>query len=74
MIMDASYVSYLQWLSRNILYSLYTEANETPLQECLLKLSMHHYLKTLACVDNPAHHALHEFDWTTTYLYAFPAE
>ena len=33
--------------------SLYTEANETPLEERRLKLSMHYYLKTRACV--PAH-------------------
>ena len=48
--------------------SLYIEANETPLEERRLKLSMHYYLKTRACVDNPAYHALHEFDWTTRDL------
>ena len=52
------------------LSSLYTEANEAPLEECRLKLSMHYYLKTRACIDNPAHHALHEFDRTTRGLYA----
>ena len=50
--------------------SLYTEANEAPLEEHRLKLSMHYYVKTRACVDNPAHHALHEFDPTTRDLYA----
>ena len=49
---------------------LYTEANEAPLEERLLKLSMHYYVKTRACIDNPAHHALHEFDRTTRDLYA----
>ena len=29
-----------------------------------------YYVKTRACIDNPAHHALHEFDWTTRDLYA----
>ena len=50
--------------------SLYTEASEAPLEERRLKLSMHYYVKTRACIDNPAHHALHEFDWTTRDLYA----
>ena len=50
--------------------SLYTEANETPLEECRLKLSMHYYLKIRACVDNPAYHALHEFDHTIRDLHA----
>ena len=31
---------------------------------------MHYCVKTRACIDNPAHHALHEFDWTTRDLYA----
>ena len=48
--------------------SIYT-TNETPLEQRRLKLSMHHYLKTRACTDNPAHHALHEFDPTTRDLY-----
>ena len=48
--------------------SLYTEANEAPLEERLLKLSMHYYVKTRACIDNPAHHALHEFDRTTRFI------
>ena len=50
--------------------SLYTEANEAPLEERRLKLSMYYYVKTRACIDNPAHHALHEFDRTTRDLYA----
>ena len=50
--------------------SLYTEGNRAPLDERRLKLSMHHYVKTRACIDNPAHHALHEFDLTTRDLYA----
>ena len=49
--------------------SMYTEANEAPLEERRLKLSMNYYLKTRACTDNPAHHALHEFDPTTGDLY-----
>ena len=36
--------------------SLYTEANEAPMGERRLKLSMHYYVKTRACIDNPAHH------------------
>ena len=31
---------------------------------------MHYYVKSRACIDNPAHHALHEFDRTTRVLYA----
>ena len=31
---------------------------------------MHYYVKTRACIDNAAHHALHEFDRTTRDLYA----
>ena len=51
--------------------SLYTEANEAPLEERRLKVSMHYYVKTTrACIDNPAHHALHEFDRTIRDLYA----
>ena len=50
--------------------SLYTEVNEAPLEERRFKLSMHYYLKTRACIDNRAHHALHEFDRTTRDLYA----
>ena len=49
--------------------SLYTEANGAPLEECQIKLSMHYYLNTRACIDNPVHHALHAFDWTTRDLY-----
>ena len=49
--------------------SMYTEANEAPLEERRLKLSMNYNLKTRACTDNPAHHALHEFDPTTRDLY-----
>ena len=54
----------------SLVSSLYTEANEAPLEEQRLKLSMHYYVKTRACVDNPAHHALHEFDRTTRDIYA----
>ena len=49
--------------------SMYTEANEAPLEERRLKLSIHYYLKTCACTDNPAHHALHKFDPTIRDLY-----
>ena len=48
---------------------MYTEANETPLEERRLKLSMKYYLKTRDCTDNPAHHALREFYPTTRDLY-----
>ena len=41
--------------------SLYTDANEAPLEEGRLKLSMHYYVKT---------RALHEFDRTTGDVYA----
>ena len=34
--------------------SMYTKANEAPLEERWLKLSKHYYLKTRACIDNPA--------------------
>ena len=48
---------------KNVLHqpslSLYTEANEAPMEERRLKLSMHYYMKTRACINNPAHHALH---------------
>ena len=49
--------------------SLSTETNEAPLGERRLKLSMHYYLKTRACINNPARYALHEFDQTTRDLY-----
>ena len=49
--------------------TMHTEANESPLEERRLKLSMHYYLKTHACTDNPAHHTLHEFDPTIRDLY-----
>ena len=48
--------------------SMYMEANEASLEERWLKLTMNYYLKTLACTDNPAHHALHEFGPTTRDL------
>ena len=57
-------------ISTSPVSSLYTEANEAPLEERRLKLSMHYYVKTRACTDSPAHHALHEFDRTTRDLYA----
>ena len=49
--------------------SLYTETNEAPLEERRLKLTMHYYLKTRACINNPARYALREFDQTTRDLY-----
>ena len=49
--------------------NIYTESNEAPLEECWLKISIHCYLKTDVCIDNPAHHTLHEFDQTTSDLY-----
>ena len=51
------------------LSSMYTEANEAPLEERRLKLSINYYLKTCACTDNPAHSALDEFDPTTRDQY-----
>ena len=50
--------------------SLYAETNEAPLEERQLQLSMNNYIKTRNCIENPAHHALHEFDQTTRDLYA----
>ena len=47
-----------------------TQANETPLEEHRLNLAMHYYRKSRACIDNPAHHALHEFGWSIRDLYA----
>ena len=47
----------------------YTQINEVSLEESRLKLSMHYYLKTRACINNPACYALHEFDQTTRDLY-----
>ena len=38
---------------------LQLEDNEAPLKGSRLKLSMHYYMKTRACNDNPAHHAPH---------------
>ena len=52
------------------IFSLYTEANATPMEERRLKLSMHYYVNTRACIDNPAYHALHEFDQTIRDLHA----
>ena len=48
--------------------SLYTETNEAPLEERRLKLSMHYYLKTCACINNPARYALHEFERPEIYM------
>ena len=50
--------------------SLNTEANEAPLKEHRLNLSMHYYLKIWACIYNPAHHVLHESGKTNSELYA----
>ena len=49
-------------------FSLYTEANEAPLEEHHLKLSMYYYVRTCACTDDPAHHGLHEFAENTRDL------
>ena len=56
----------MKLLWRNV--GLYAETNEAPLEERRLKLSMNYYLKTRACIENPARHALHEFDQTTRVL------
>ena len=53
----------------SLVSTMYMEANEAPLEERRLKLSMNYYLQTRACTDNTAHHALHEFDPTTRDLY-----
>lgn len=42
--------------------SLYTEANETPLEERRLKLSMNYYIKIHANPDNPAYYSMINFD------------
>ena len=35
----------------------------------LVEMVMHYYPKTCVCIDNPAYHALHEFDCTTWDVY-----
>ena len=52
----------------NSVSSIYEEASEAPLEEHRWMLSMHYYLWTRACTDNPAHHALHECGPTTRHL------
>ena len=47
---------------------MYKAAKEAPLEERRLKLSMLYYLKTRACTNNLAHHAIHEFDPVTRDL------
>ena len=59
----------LGWFCTSPFSSMYTEANEAPLEERQLKLPMYYYLKTCVCTDNPAHHALHEVDPTIRDLY-----
>ena len=49
--------------------SIHTETNEAPLEQPRLKLFMNYYLKTRACIDNLAHHALQELEPTTRDLY-----
>ena len=47
------------------------EANEAPpVEERRLQLSMHYYMRTRACINNPAHHFLQEFGQDIIYLYA----
>ena len=53
-----------------LLSSMYTVANEAPLVEHRLKLSMHNILKTRSCFNNAARHAPSESDRTTRDLYA----
>ena len=50
-------------------WSLYVEANEPPLEERRLKLSMHYFLKICAMPDNPAYLAMNKFDRSTKQLY-----
>ena len=50
--------------------SLCREASGAPLEERQLELSMHYYVRARACINNPAHRALHEFDQTTGDLCA----
>ena len=57
---------------RSILHQSICRTKEAPLEERRLKLFMHFYLKTRACIDIPAHHALHEFDQTTRNLCSLP--
>ena len=61
----------LQWFTwkPSPVSRMYMEANAAPLEERQLKLLKHYYLKTRACTDNPAHHALHVFDPTTREPY-----
>ena len=49
--------------------SILHQPRKAPLEERRLKLSMHYYVKTRACIDNQDH-ALHEFERTTRDLYA----
>ena len=51
--------------------SVYTEANEAPLKERWLKLSMHYYLKSRACIDNPAHLTKSSAYWATKRTCSF---
>ena len=50
-------------------WSLYVEANEPPLEERRLKLSMNYFLKICAMPDNPAYLAMNKFDRSTKQLY-----
>ena len=50
-------------------WSLYAEANEPPLEERRLKLSMHYFFKICAMPDNPAYLAMNKFDRSTKQLY-----
>ena len=50
-------------------WSLYAEANEPPLEERRLKLSMHYFFKICAMPDNPAYLAMDKFDRSTKQLY-----
>ena len=50
-------------------WSLYAEANEAPLEERRLKLSMHYFLKIRANPDNPAYSAMNKFDHDAKQLY-----
>ena len=45
------------------------KVNEALLEERLFKLFMRYHLKTRACINNPAHHALYGFDRITTDIY-----
>ena len=50
--------------------SVYTQTNESSLEERRIKLFMHYYLKHRACIDNPTNQVMRELDQTSRGQYA----